>query len=354
MAPDDFARIFVLTYEGIGDLVFVLPLLYELHHHWPDARVQLVASPVQRGLAGAIQGGFVDVVPHHATSLRELPALALAIRRFKPELFLDLDGGLRYTVLGMVSSARRRIHPPRELTRRRTARFHRETVPFNPSGHRVDTWLGVLDRLRLPRTRISFEFDAPDAAREQAEAVARRWIPPGSLALVPTSGNPVKDWPAESLQDTVNILSRDMGRNVVVLGKARRQPALANAVDLGGMTSLMADAHLLRYSGLFDVVTGVDTGVMQIAGSVSSDPQGRYDGQAGNRTVSLFGPTRAAVYRPYDPGGLSNFVVTPATPSRAMGHWGWSGDRYTRPYMKELASRDIVGQIQRHLDARRA
>ena len=355
MSPDGFERIFVLTYEGIGDLVFLLPLLYALNSSWPRARIQLVASPVQRPLAGAIQGAFAEVVPHHATNVRELPALAMAVRRFKPDLFLDLDGGLRYTVLSVLSSASRRLHPPRELTKPHASLLQRETVPYNRSGHRVETWLGVLDRLRLPRTRIWFEFAAPDSCRENADAVARRAIPPGSIALVPTSGHPIKDWPAESLQETVNVLSRDMGKHVVIVGKAKRQTGIANATDLGGLSDLMTNAYLLRYSGLFDVVVGVDTGLMQVAGSVSSDGRGRgFRDRPGNRTVSLFGPTDPAMYRPYDPEGSFNLVVTPAMPSRTMGAWGWAGDRYERAYMKEIPSRDVVETIHRHLEAARA
>ena len=254
----------------------------------------------------------------------------------------------------MLSSAGRCLHPPGELTKPHAALLHRETVPYNKSGHRVETWLGVLDRLRLPRTRISFEFDAPDACREKAAVMARESIPPGSIALVPTSGNHIKDWPADSLQETVNVLSRDMGRHVVLMGKAKRHPGIANATDLGGRSDLMTDAYLLRYSGLFDVVAGVDTGIMQLAGSVSSDEHGSYRGRTGNRTVSLFGPTDPAMYRPYDPEGSFNLVVTPATPSGTMGAWGWAGDRYERAYMKGIPPRGVVETINRHLEAARA
>jgi len=353
MSPDTYERIFVLTYEGIGDLVFVMPLLYALNDHWPGARIQLAASALQRAFASSFIGGIVKVVPHHATDYREWPALLGAVRAFKPDLFLDLDGGLRYGVLSLLSSARRRIHPPPELTKAHAARLHRETVPFNPSGHRVETWLAVLDRLQIPRRRISFEFDTPGPAREQAARLAQT-IPPGSIALVPTSGNPRKDWPAESLQRTVNVLSRDMGRPVVIFGKAKRQPEVAHAIDLGGTSSLMADAHLLRYSGLFDVVAGVDTGTMQIAGSISSDADGRYGDCRGVRTVSLFGPTLPEVYRPYDPTRRFNLALAPATPSQAMGFWGWAGDRLTRDYMAEIAPDDIVDAVQTQLKAVRS
>jgi hypothetical protein len=94
--------------------------------------------------------------------------------------------------------------------------------------------------------------------------------------------------------------------------------------------------------------------MMQIAGSVSSDPNGLYETAAGNRTVSLFGPTEPSVYRPYDPTGRFNFVIKPTRKSEAMGLKGWAGDRFTRAYMSELDLQEIVERISEHLAARRA
>jgi hypothetical protein len=34
-----------------------------------------------------------------------------------------------------------------------------------------------------------------------------------------------------------------------------------------------------------------------------------------------------------------------------MGLVGWAGDRYHRPYMKEIDTREIVGAAARHLEA---
>jgi ADP-heptose:LPS heptosyltransferase len=152
----------------------------------------------------------------------------------------------------------------------------------------------------------------------------------------------------ESLQDTINILARDLGRPVVILGRDR-YPGIEHAIDLGGRTDLLTDAYLLRYSGRFDIVAGVDTGMMQIAGAISSDSDGRYTSARGNRTVSLFGPTDPRIYRPYDPTGRFNLVVAPKEQSAAMGAIGWAGDRLERAYMKEIEPRQIVDAVVRQL-----
>jgi ADP-heptose:LPS heptosyltransferase len=344
-----------VTPEGVGDLVFFLPTLRALKAHLPDARIQLFVSAQQKDLASTFEGHLIEAVPAygHGNVFTQLTRLIGVVRRFEPDLFLELEGGFRYALVGLLSSAARRIHPPKEITKSYAARIHPETLPFNASGHRVETLLALLAMLGIERKAISFEFDIPDRYRENAEAVARRYIPAGSIALVPTSGQRPKDWPAESLQETVNILARDLGRHVVILGKEPRSPRISHATDLGDVTDFLTDAYLLRYSGVFDLSVGVDTGMMQIAGSISSDPGGSYRGVRGNRTVSLFGPTEPAVYRPYDPTGSFNLVVKPRKKSLAMSAKGWAGDRLERAYMKEIEPREIVDTINRHSAAGR-
>jgi ADP-heptose:LPS heptosyltransferase len=139
----------------------------------------------------------------------------------------------------------------------------------------------------------------------------------------------------------------------VILGRDR-YPGLENAIDLGGQTGFLADAYLLRYSGAFDLVVGVDTGMMQIAGAVSSDGEGRYAAVRGNKTVSLFGPTDPRIYRPYDPTGNFNVVVAPREKSTVMGPIGWAGDRFERAYMKELSAAQIIDAVVPQLPCEKA
>jgi heptosyltransferase-1 len=354
MRAHDYKRIFILTHEGIGDLMLLLPTLHALKENSPDARIRMAISRLQRPLASTLEGTLVELAPAyiHGESLSHLKTLR-DIRQFRPDLLFDFDGGLRFALCGKLSSAKRKIHPPSEFTKPYASAFHQEKLPYNGNGHRVETLMALLDLLGMKKGKISFEFDVPDRYRENAAKIAERHIPIGTIGLVPIAGQRTKNWPVASLQETIDILSRDLGRNVVILGRDTF-PGLRNATDLGGRSDFLTDAYLLRYAGVFDVIAGVDTGMMQIAGSVSSDPNGRYEGVTGNRTVSLFGPTESAIYRPYDPTGSLNYVVKPMKRSQAMGLKGWAGDRFNREYMKELPAREIADTITKHLDAMRA
>ena len=103
MAGRDYKRIFVLTPDGAGDMVFCLPTLYALKDNLPDARIHLGSSRVQKPLASMLEGKLVDrVVPLDArrTAIGQLTHLIGAVRRFKPDLFLEFDGAFRYAGVG--------------------------------------------------------------------------------------------------------------------------------------------------------------------------------------------------------------------------------------------------------------
>jgi heptosyltransferase I len=351
VSSGELRKIFVLTHEGIGDLVFLLPALRALKSNLPELRILMPVSSIQRHLAGTLQGSLVETFPLYDCGFSHL---FREVRRFRPDVFFEFDGGLRYAVLAMCSGARRRIHPPAELVKPYASALHREALALNAGGHRVETLLTLVDRLGLKRTDISFDFPVPDQYRKDAESLIERYIPSGSVALIPSSGTRWKDWPAESLQQTVDILARDLKRSVVLIGREKRYPDLRHVIDLSGRSNFLTDAYLLRYSGAFAVAAGVDTGMMQIAGSINSNPAGNYAGVSGNRTVSLFGPTEASIYRPYDPTKEFNLVVKPGMKSTAMGAVGWAGDRFERHYMKEIDTLEIVESVERHFAAIRA
>src|SRR5262245_32624097 len=338
-------RILVLAHEGIGDLVFLLPTLYGLKAQVPGVRIQLAVSRSQRFLASVLDGKLIEAFPFYNRSMTEV---VRAVRQFRPHVYFEFDGGLQFAVAGLLSLAERRIHPPRELVKPYAAMLHSESLPLRLGGHCVDTLMSLLTMVGASRTRTCFEFEVPDQHIDNAHRIAERHIPDGSIALVPVSGHHCKDWPAETLQETINILVRDLGRPVVILGQDR-YPGLKHAIDLGGQTDFLTDAYLLRYSGVFEVVVGVDTGMMQIAGSVSSDGEGSYAAVRGNKTVSLFGPTDARLHRPYDPTGMFNLVVTPKEKSTVMGPTGWAGDRLERAYMREIKPFEIVDAVMRQL-----
>jgi ADP-heptose:LPS heptosyltransferase len=343
-------RILVLAHEGIGDLMFLLPTLYGLKEQVPGARIQLAVSRTQQFLASTLDGKLIEAIPVHN---RGLTQVLRALRQFRPHVYFEFDGGLRFAVAGLLSPAMRRIHPPRELVKPYAALLHRETLPLRVGSHAVDTLMSLLDLIGVPRKRMCFEFEVPDKSIENAQAIAQRHIPDGSIALVPVSGHRCKDWPADTLQQTVNVLARDLGRPVVILGR-HRYPGLEHAIDLGGQSDFLTDAYLLRYSGAFELVVGVDTGMMQIAGAVSSDSEGRYTAVHGNRTVSLFGPTDPRIYKPYDPTGTFNVVVAPRDKSTVMGPIGWARDRLERDYMKEITPAEIIDAIMRQLPGEEA
>lgn len=150
--------------------------------------------------------------------------------------------------------------------------------------------------------------------------------------------------------ETIKILSEDLDYQVVVFGKDASLPISGGGiVDLKGKTNLLTGAYLQRYSGLFSIVIGIDTGMMHIAGSVNSNSDGSYENVSGNKTISLFGPTNPNRYAPYDPTGRFNIVVQPD--GIVTGHPVDYG-RHRR--MDKITPRMVLEAVERHMDSTRA
>jgi hypothetical protein len=155
----------VLPHEGVGDLVFLLPTLYALKEHLPEARIQLAFSRTQQALAGALDGKLVDAVPLYE---RGLTQVVRALREFGPDVYFEFDGGFRFAIAGLLSPALRRIHPPRELVKPYAAALQRESLSLEVGGHCVDTLRDRCSmRLVFRGKRVSFEFEGARAIHRE-------------------------------------------------------------------------------------------------------------------------------------------------------------------------------------------
>lgn len=316
MDRQNYKRIFVLHPWGIGDLVMLLPTLKLLRTALPESKINLGVSPIQKPLAQTLEHKVVDSITVHCDEgkLADMAHLIGDIRQFGTDLLVELSGGYRHTLASYLSSART-VHMSPDLARP----FFRNIggrLPTSGSPHLVEKHLQLLHYLGLPASRINFDFPLSDSAIESAESQITRFDLRGRkiIALVPDSSLAFKNWPSINMEKTIKYLVNDMGCEVVLFGKKQLAELKSKRItDLRGQTDILTDAYLLRHSGLFSVTIGVDTGMMHLAGSVNSEQDGTYIyNTRGNRTVSLFGSTDPAMYKPYDPTNRFNLVVRPA------------------------------------------
>ena len=355
MTHNNYKRIFILNSIGIGDLIFAIPFMKALRKGMPDSEITLAVSSAQLPIAQQLEGMVTDKLHLHQHKNRVLNMLywLQEVPHLNPDLFIEFSGEYRYAITGYFSHASRIIHPPHEYAKKVAQLFYSERFPKPASRHRVDIYLSYLSALGIPHNEVSFEFPIPQQIEERAIKVIDDYKLRGRklVGVVPDSSQIWKDWTLRSLRQTIDTIVNDLDHEVVVFGKTPVHDLDGcRIMDLRGKTSLLLDAYLLRYSGLFDVVIGVDTGMMHIAGSVSSNDDGSYGkGVNGNRTISLIGATDPSMYKPYDPTGRFNLVVHPNLDGVRMDPLGYVIDKHRGDYMGNLTPRMIVEKIERHL-----
>lgn len=268
--------------SALGDVVAALHVLSTIRARIGSAFVGwLVEDRFAPLLRGHPQLDALHVYERRGFRWLRLPALALALRRARYDLALDLQGNLKSGLLTRLSGAARRMGLAPPLSREGNRLLVRDLVAA-PAGHRLDAYLALLDAALGP---------GPAAP---ALLPAR---PGDHGAVVLHAGTSrfgaFKRWPPERFAELGDLLAERLGAPVVltagpgeradadaVRGRMRREAAVAEPPGLGALVDLLAGARL--------VVAG-DTGPAHLAAA------------AGVPTVVLFGPKDPAVMAPRGP-----------------------------------------------------
>lgn len=291
-------RILVVRGGAIGDFILTLPVLSALRRQFPGTRLEVLGYPHIARLAAA--GGLAD----HVTSI-ESRALAGFFARGG-----ELDPALAAYV-GSFDLIVSFLYDPDGIFRDNVSRAGRAQFvagahrPSETAGlHATAVFLQTLERLAI--------FDADpvpalpcDGADWRTAAGGGRW-----LAVHPGSGAEAKNWPLERWHTLMGELVRDCGiRLLVVGGEVEREtlPRLIEGLPAGCYRVMMVEpleqvARTLRWC---DAFLGHDSGITHLAAAV------------GVRTLALWGPSRAEVWRPLgahvrllqDSGGLAALRV---------------------------------------------
>jgi ADP-heptose:LPS heptosyltransferase len=304
-------RFLLIRLRLIGDVVFTTPIPRALKQAFPSARVDyLVEEPARPVLAGhpCIDDLIVAERPRGLARVAADIRLALAIRRARYDVVLDLHGGPRASWLTFASGAQQRIGydiPGRRWMYTRTVHRARELRPRHSVANQWDL-LGAID---------GWPGGPPDPARNSVEMTADPAIEArieqrlaaagigGEHELVVahvSAGNPFRRWPESAFAQLVTGLAIASPRRRIVLSsgpsdrlaavriadESRRQlrAAAERVVDFGELDL----AELRSIVARSRVFIGGDTGPLHGAATT------------GAPIVGIYGPTlpeRSAPWR---------------------------------------------------------
>lgn len=289
--------ILVIEPWGIGDVVLATPLLTALRHHFPEARVSLLAkSHAKALLAGS---GLVDEIVEYDfpwTAFKEkfrlerynwseLRALVRYLRTLDVDVSIDARRDSRSNLISYLAGARCRIG----YDFGGGAHLLTHALPSGlQNEHKVSDWLSLLSPL-VPAISADFKptLTVSDEERKQARAELdslgfSRDQP--LIGIHPGASHALRHWDPRKFGEVADAIT-SRGAQVVVFGAkddASEGVRSANAVrtirtDLREFMALVSQC---------DSLVCADSGPMHVAGAL------------GVPVTAIFGPQRREWYGP--------------------------------------------------------
>ncbi|MEM9754135.1 MAG: lipopolysaccharide heptosyltransferase II [Planctomycetota bacterium] len=259
-------RILLIKPSALGDIVHALPVLRLLRRRYPEAKIAWLVNP---SFANLLDGhpDLDELILFRRKSIGTIPALVRELRRFRPDVTIDLQGLIRTGLLALGSGANRRIGfgYARELA---GLTYSQRIGGRQDERHAVERYLDVAEYLDCGRRPV--EFVLPGESLD---------LPTKPYAvLIPGTNWATKRWPVEQFAKLAGQL-RERGLMIVSSGSPNERPladAVGADVNLAGQTSIKQLVTLLRHAAI--AVTN-DSGPMHIAAAVDTP------------LLAAFGPT---------------------------------------------------------------
>ena len=277
------ARVLVLRFSALGDVVLTAPAIEALHLAWPKTRIIFA---VKERLAHVVASN-----PHVAEvfSLKAgegLFSFAKRLRALNVDAVLDLHNKLRSKVLRALLPLRVRSVVWHKRDFRDTLPVKLALRPYHASMRYADRYHAAVEKLvgkELPRGRLQY-FLGPDDQRLADVALAAAGVDRARplLGLSPGANWETKRWPKERFAELANH-ALAAGLQVAVQGSDDERPlgehiakAAPGTADLTGRLDLHALGGFIARCAAF---VANDSGPMHIARGL------------GVPTLALFGST---------------------------------------------------------------
>jgi ADP-heptose:LPS heptosyltransferase len=289
-------EVLVLRLDRIGDVLMSFPALHDLRRALPRARIRLAVGAWSREVA---QNAPVDEVlvwsapwagrpQEGAATFAELRAQARALRASPPDLAIDLQGDVRASWLMYETGARWRAGYANTGGRYLLTHVFPldETVSWVEQNRRaVATVTGTtaVSETFQPLTQADRDFQQRLFATLDLER--RRPL----VAIHPSGGREVKQWPVERWAEVGLRLQEEHGATILITGSEADRPLAARlASGLAArpidLTGRLTARETMAVIAAVDLFLSPDTGPMHMACAVETP------------SVSVFGPSDPVRY----------------------------------------------------------
>jgi heptosyltransferase III len=284
-------NILVIKLRYLGDVLLATPTLRALKAAYPMARLTAL---VNRGTDEILAANpdVDDIIPLERGTIIEQWRFAMAVRRRRFDMVVDLTDGDRAAFLTRISGAPVRIGFNAE--QRWTGRCYTTVVHGDAAAHRIERDLAALRPLNLSVTdtipRLWLTREDESRAEEVIAKLPLRADQP-MVVIQPGARYWFKAWPSERFAELADRLTERFRCQILVGGSQEEveltqlvvKQAKSQLTTIAGLINIRTLAAVIKRSALF---IGNDSGVMHIATAV------------GTPIVALFGPSNPTEWGP--------------------------------------------------------
>ena len=280
-------RILIVRLSAIGDCILSVPVLNSIRRNFPDARIGWAIEHAASQLIqdhSALDKMFI-VSKRAFKSPREMWTLTTNLRKWKPDITLDLQGLTKSSLIAWLSGAKARLGFHRDKFDGRELSCFLNNRLYRPeSEHIVDRSLELLKLLGVHDSQVAFDLPEQENDSKFADRTVASLQLEGRFAIINVGAGWVsKIWPSNRYASIAKHLGEHWGMSSLVVWSGEKEKRAANEVVAGSgghatlspATTLSQLGSLIRRSSLF---VGSDTGPMHL--SVAN----------GTPTIGLIGP----------------------------------------------------------------
>jgi len=281
------ARILIVRYSALGDVVLATSVLDPLRAAFPGARLEWVTD----ALYAPLLEGLPQLAAVHRLARDRASALVMRDRlRHGFDLAIDLQGKVRSRIITSAAAPRRATFRRRSAGRALLALLGSDRPLVR--AHATQLYAEALASLGVSGPGRMQVHLSPTALAVGADALAPARAP--VVLVAPGARWATKRWPAERFAAVADALAADGASIVLAGGPGDRESfaafrAAARAPVAADLSPLPVDALAAAIARAQLLVT-CDSGPVHLAGAV------------GTPALALFGPTSPVRWGPLPPG----------------------------------------------------
>lgn len=300
-------RVLVVKFWGMGSMILALPVFRALREAYPNARIGFATIDRNREFVDMLKVSDQEIylsLPQNPVSVFfRIISFFLELRRFRPELVIDLEYLTRFSALASYFSgaSKRAGFHSWDVWR---GELHNVRVPFSPYWHASENFLNLVRNATGKNFELKFDFTLPENKDAQQRlqkilAVAGLENEKDIIVFNPNASTIALErrWPPGHFERLIEMaLDQGLGFPVLIGASEERDfveslrgrlKAPEKCVNLAGRLKLDEFIEFLRAARL--LITN-DSGPLHIAELLHT------------RTVSFFGPETPVLFGPLGEG----------------------------------------------------